>query len=134
MYCIWPKLVEIRFQTFLQRRMVKIGRRKMTKITRDNISTISQRWEKKKSIVVKQSLRQECSKIFFEKNLIKKSKRILILVVGTYFYIFNIEFLTRFENLKRYWNKLCLILSLTFIHSILFLLFPKSIIYHSNVF
>ena len=54
----------------------------MTKITRDNISTISQRWEKKKSIVVKQSLWEECSKIFFEKNLIKKSERILILVVG----------------------------------------------------
>ena len=54
----------------------------MTKITRDNISTISQRWEKEKSIVVKQSLWEECSKIFFEKNLIKKSERILILVVG----------------------------------------------------
>ena len=119
------KISRDKISNISQRPMVKIGRRKMTKITRDNISTISQRWEKKKSIVVKQSLWEECSKIFFEKNLIKKSKRILILEVGTYFYIFDIKFLTRFENLKRYWNKLCLILSLTFIHSILFCSFQN---------
>ena len=119
------KISRDKISNISQRPMVKIGRRKMTKITRDNISTISQRWEKKKSIVVKQSLWEECSKIFFEKNLIKKSKRILILEVGTYFYIFDIKFLTRFENLKRYWNKLYLILSLTFIHSILFCSFQN---------
>ena len=119
------KISRDKISNISQRPMVKIGRRKMTKITRDNISTISQRWEKKKSIVVKQSLWEECSKIFFEKNLIKKSKRILILEVGTYFYIFDIKFLTRFENLKRYWNKLCLILSLTFIHSIIFCSFKN---------
>ena len=43
----------------------------MTKITRDNISTISQRWEKK-SIVVKQSLQEECSKIFFREKFDKE--------------------------------------------------------------
>ena len=47
-------------------------------------------------------MRRMLEDFFFEKNLIKKSKRIPILKVGTYFYIFNIEFSTRFENLKRY--------------------------------
>ena len=119
------KISRDKISNISQRPMVKIGRRKMTKITRDNISTISQRWEKKinscKTIIMRRMLED----FFFEKNLIKKSKRIPILKVGTYFYIFNIEFSTRFENLKRYWNKLCLILSLTFIHSILFCSFKN---------